>query len=242
MRNRTARSSLAALAILVSASVPALARPGGWGGPGWGGSGWDGPGWERGPLPASVSRDRSREGRVEVARFVGNDPAALGHGAIAVASQTEGQDYVPQASRAAYEAAVIDRLVRAGYDTTQANLGKASPGQYAELKVMRSVVEPAEAKRSPVSGSAAMSVGTRGSAYGLAVNVDMTKPLSALVSTRLEARIRDKATNAVFWEGRAEIATREGDAKWSDQMIAGKLAEALFDGFPTANDGPSPRT
>lgn len=219
---------VAALSCLAIAASPAIARPGMYGGPGWGG-----PGFRDGPGPRSIQRDRSREGRVEVNRFVGDDPAALGQGAIAVTSQTEGQDYVPQGDRAAYEAAVIDQLVHAGYDTAQA---KAEGGHSAELRVTRTVLEPAEAKRSPVSGSAAMSVGNRGSAYGLAVNVDLTKPLPPLVSTKLEARIRDKATGQVLWEGRAEVATREGDGKWTEQAIAARLAEALFDGFPAARD------
>lgn len=219
-------STLPALACLVLAASPALARPGGWGAPGWGG-----PDWRGGPAPSS--RDRGREGRVEVNRFVGENPAALGKGQIAVTSATDGQDYVPQGDRAAFEAAVVDRLVHAGYDTAQA---RAEGGQVAELRVTRSVVEPAETKRKPVSGEAAMSVGNRGSAYGLALAVDLSKPLPALVSTRLEARIRDRATNTVLWEGRAEVATREGDEKWSEQAIAARLAEALFDGFPTASD------
>ena len=68
------------------------------------------------------------------------------------------------------------------------------------------------------------------------LTVDLSKPLPPLVSTRLEARIRDRATNAVLWEGRAEVATRDGDEKWSEQDIAARLAEALFDGFPRASD------
>jgi len=172
---------------------------------------------------------------VEVNRFVaeGNTAQALGHGAIAVSSGTEGQDYVPQGNRAAFEAAVVDQLVHAGYDTAHA---LPAGGQLAELKVTQTVVEPAEARRKPVSGEVAMSVGNRGTAYGMALNVDLTKPLPPLVSTKLEARIRDRATGTVLWEGRAEVATREGDEKWSDQAIAARLAEALFDGFPHASD------
>lgn len=238
MRNR---STLAALSVLTLAIVaaPAYARPGGWGAPGW----YDG---GMGPGPRSSrdrlnERDRSREGRIEVNRFVaeGDAAQALGHGAIAVASQTEGQDYVPQGDRAAFEAAVIDQLVHAGYDTAHA---QPASGQLAELKVTRTVVEPAEAKRKPVSGEVAMSVGNRGTAYGMALNVDLSKPLPPLVSTKLEARIRDRATDKVLWEGRAEVATREGDEKWGEQNIAARLAEALFDGFPRASDaGPAPR-
>lgn len=233
MRNRTILAAVA-LAVVAASSAPALARPGGWGGPGWGGPGWGYDGFD-GPRSRTVQRDRSNEGRVKVDRFVAEGDAgqALGKGAIVVSSQTAGQDYVPQDNRAAYEAAVVDQLVHAGYDTAKA---QPEGGQLAELKVTRTELQPAEEKRSPVSGSAAMSVSNRGSAYGLAVNVDLTKPLPPLVSTRLEARIRDRATNAVLWEGRAEVATREGDDKWTEQAIATKLAQALFDGFPRASD------
>jgi hypothetical protein len=65
--------------------------------------------------------------------------------------------------------------------------------------------------------------------------VDLTKPLPPLIETRLEARIRDKASGVVLWEGRADIDTREGDDRWNDQAVAARLAEALFDGFPLAS-------
>jgi hypothetical protein len=66
---------------------------------------------------------------------------------------------------------------------------------------------------------------------GLAVAVDLSKPRGALIATRLEARIRDRATNEVLWEGRADTVTREG-GKWTDGVIANRLAAALFDHFP----------
>jgi hypothetical protein len=187
-------------------------------------------------MSSGAQRDTSREGRVQVSRFVapGDAARALGHGEIAVASQTEGQDYVAQSDRAAYEAAVVDQLVHAGYDTAHA---QPQGGQLAELRVTRVVVEAAEARHKPVSGEAEVGVSNRGTSYGLALNVDLTKPLPPLISTKLEASIRDRVTNKVLWEGRAEVVTREGDAKWSDQNIAGRLAEALFDGFPRASDG-----
>uniref|UniRef100_UPI00366A783F hypothetical protein n=1 Tax=Paenibacillus abyssi TaxID=1340531 RepID=UPI00366A783F len=77
-----------------------------------------------------------------------------------------------------------------------------------------------------------MEVGTYGQSYGLGINVDLSKPRSALVATRLDARIVERESGKVLWEGYATIATREGDDKWPDGMIATKLAGALFDGFP----------
>lgn len=234
-------------AILATATVAALfsaamaqARPG-WG-PSWGGgygSRWDG-GWNDplmgGPVGAPISSSRtkdSREGRVEVSRFVAQGPEAadLGHGAVSVRSDSGEGQWVPGPQRAAYEAAIVDALVGAGYDTQR----KEDGGQVAELKISRQVLTPAEEKRNPVSGTAAVGVSNRGSAYGLALNVDLTKPRSALVGTRLDTRIVDKASGKVLWEGYATIATREGDDDWPDYRIAGKLAEALFDGFPKAD-------
>ncbi len=234
------RSFLMVTAALGVLTLPAagLARPG-WGGGGWGGSDWGDPygggygggfgrGWIDGP-------DRSREGRISVDRFVSHDPlaATLGQGPIVVSSQSPGGGYLEEAGRAVFEAAMVDRLVKAGYDTKQM---QPTGGQVIELMVARTVLEPAERKK-PVSGEAAVEVGNRGVGYALALNVDMTKPLPPLITTRLEARIVDRATNTVLWEGHAEVATREGAKGWSDQDIAARLAAALLDGFPHASDG-----
>lgn len=245
-----AAASAACFLSLALAPLPSLARPGGWGG-GYGsyGGGYGG-GWGD-PLARSTARSRSgdsREGRVEVSRFIVQDASVdlLGHGPVAVTSLAGSTgdgtvrnelpggalggvpDYLAQNARAPFEAAVIDRLVAVGYDTIHAD---PSGGQLAELSVSREVLVPAEIKRNPVSGTAAMEVGTRGSAYGLAVNVDMTKPRTALLSTRLDARIKDRASGKILWEGHSTIATREGDDKWTDGAIADRLAEALFDDF-----------
>lgn len=234
-------------AVLAAFPAPALAQLGGWGaggrGPGSWGSAWnrdrdrwDGPDT---PTTRASSRRDPREGKVDVSRFVAEGDAAqlLGHGPVTVSSQAMqeepstlggAQDALPQKTRAPFEAAVVDRLVAAGYDTMHAD---PAGGQVAELRVSREVLVPMEEKRDPVSGTAAMEVGTRGSAYGLALNVDMSKPRAALLSTRLDARIRDRASGKILWEGRASIATREGDGKWTDGMIASRLAQALFEDF-----------
>lgn len=245
-------AATSAVAVLCLACAPTLtlARPGVWGGAGWD-RGYDrgyGGGYGGSLLDsrARSSRGDPREGRVQVSRFVAPDASAdlLGHGAVTVASfatptspggsfgdgpALDGtQDYLAQAARAPFEAAVVDRLVAVGYDTIHAD---PVGGQVAEVRVSREVLVPAEIKRSPVSGTAAMEVGTRGSAYGLGVNVDMTKPRRALLSTRLDARIKDRVSGKILWEGHSQIATRDGDDKWTDGAIASRLAEALFDDF-----------
>lgn len=250
----TAVTTVACVLSLAADPAVSLARPGGWGGSGWGGGygGYRG-GWGDPLLDArarSSSRGDPREGRVQVSRFIAPDSAVdlLGHGPVAVSSLAapgrdgpvgdgplgDGslangtQDYLAHNARAPFEAAVVDRLVAVGYDTVHTD---PAGGQLAEVRVSREVLVPAEIKRSPVSGTAAVEVGTRGSAYGLGVNVDMTKPRTALLSTRLDARIKDRVSGKVLWEGRAQIATRDGDDKWNDGAIANRLAEALFDDF-----------
>lgn len=251
-RTITACSALLIPALMLACASPALARPGGWGGGNWGGgSNWDRPGWDRMDR-ARPQQDRSREGKVTAESFTvqGDAARALGHGRMAVipaptppppppAAQAEADaetiaPNVPPTSsdpreRATYEAAVIDQLAQAGYDTATAD---PAGGHVTELRITHDVIAPAEAPRKPVSGEMTMGVSNRGSMMGMAINVDMTKPLGALVATRLEARIRDRATNQVLWEGRADIMTRDGDARWTDQAIATRLADALFGDFP----------
>lgn len=236
------------LALCLAVAAPAMAAPGGWGGRGWGGSDWNRPGrWndDRPTLRDRRSTRDDREGKVEVSRFVAEGEAAqaLGHGVAVVTSQAPaGADVdrpFDQRGQQTFEAAVVDRLASVGYDT--ASRADAAPPtasvQAVELSITRDVVRPEEEKRSPVSGEMTAGVSNRGSMMGMALAVDLTKPRKALVSTRLSARIRDRATDAVLWEGRADIVTRDGDERWSDQAIAERLAGALFDGFPRAGGG-----
>ena len=209
-------------AMLVSASLaaalvatPAVAQMGLWGGPDL--SGYS-PGRSSDP----------REGKVQVSRYVasGSAAASLGHGPIAVAvapgSLSMGSE------NAIYEAAIVDRLVRAGYQSQAA--GQAS--QVAELRIAHSVVEPPEPPHRPVSGSVNVGVGSYGTSAGAAIAIDMSKPVKALISTRLDASIRDKATNALLWEGHAKVLTRVGDGNWTTAKTADRLAAALFEDFP----------
>lgn len=204
-------------------AAPVAAQPGMWGDRGWSAE----PGrYARGARSASTSR----EGKVQVARFVADNAAAaaLGKGSIAVI-EAPAASPVDAREMATYQAAVIDALAGAGYDT-------ATPdgAQISEVRVLHTEAEPQEAPRKPVSGEMMMGVSNRGTMMGMGINIDLTKPKGALVSTRLEARIKDRASGAVLWEGRADILTRQGDARWTDQKIAERLAAALFEGFPAA--------
>lgn len=226
-------------ALCLAVTAPAAAQSGRWGGSDWGSRGWDD---RRGATSDRLLRDRAgresdREGKVEVSRFVAEGEAAqaLGSGIAVVTSQAPaGADAdrgFDQRGRRTFEAAVVDRLAAAGYDTASRT---DSGGHAVELRITRNEIRPEEGKRNPVSGEMTVGASNRGSMMGMAVAVDLSKPRKALVSTRLEVRIRDLASRAALWEGRADIVTREGDERWTDQTIAERLAGALFDGFPRA--------
>ncbi|MBS1239607.1 MAG: hypothetical protein H6R45_313 [Proteobacteria bacterium] len=224
-RKLAALTGLTLVSILPASSLSA--RPSVWGDREWGESRWD-----RGHNVARPGSD-SREGKVEVASFAaqGDAARALGHGGVTV--EFAADDGQQGDTGAAYEAAVIDQLVKAGYDTTAA---PGSEGQVAELRIVRNVIEPAETRHKPVSGEMDVGISNRGSTMGMGISIDLRKPKKALMSTRLETRIRDRATGAVLWEGRADIATRDGDEDWSDQAIAARLAQSLFKKFPGTTD------
>lgn len=219
---RTLRALLL-VSVLVSAG-PVAAQPG------WGHSRID---RVREPMLSSSSRD-PREGQVDAARFIANGAVdQLGKGSVEISTLSGAIDDV--ADHATYEAALIDQLVTAGYDTlapARADGVQSAGGQIAELRIRREVLVPQEGKRKPVSGEMMVGTGTHGSMMGLGLAIDLSKPKKALVSTRMEARIIDKLSGAPLWEGRAEIATRDGDSRWTDQAIATRLAEAMFERFP----------
>lgn len=225
-----ARLPLALLILTAAAGAdPVVAQPPDWGG-GWGGSSSGGGFGYRGYGPSHRGGADEREGKVQVSRFTAEDidVATLGHGPIGVAAMPGSTGDAREG--ATFEAAVVDQLAKAGYDTVTPD---GAHGQLAEVRVIRDVVRPEETKRSPVSGETTVGVSNRGSFASMAVNVDLSKPAKALMSTRLMARIRDRATDKVLWEGRADIVTRDGDSHWTEQAIATRLAAALFEDFAT---------
>lgn len=194
---------------------------------------WAQPAWEpSGPWPddypgAFIGHD-PREGRIEATQFVAKSPAArtLGQGAISVASGPDNMTIGLEDE--SFRAAVAEQLGKIGY-TMPAG---ASGTQLAEVSVRHALVQPPEPPHSPVAGGLEVGGGNRGSGVGVAIALDFSKPLKALIATRLEARIRDSATKEILWEGHAEVLTREGDKHWTTQALASRLAAALFKGFP----------
>ena len=216
--------SCAALIICLPAIAQAQPMPGG----GWG-------------APMMNQRLRTEDGRranepvrkVAVEAFRAADAAALlGKGPITVAAApgAEAEWKLP-----VYEAAVVDQLAKLGYDTA---VSGAEGGQIAQIGITHDVVVPEEAKRKPVSGAMAVGVSNRGNYTAMALNVDLSKPRKAIVSTRLDVRIRDQASGRVLWEGHAEAQTREDDEGLENGAVAARLASALFARFGDATEVP----
>jgi len=207
-------------------AAPSSAQFRGWGGPP---DAFPSSRWPAGRRQAADDQ----EGRVEVARFLATGVALseLGHGGVVVATLAEsGGDEREQAT---FEAAVIDRLIAAGYDSMPPT---GTAVQRVELRVVQEVARDQEPARKPVSGQMGVELGSRGSSMSMALNIDLSKPRKALISSRLEARIKDASTGELLWEGRATMLARDEDEHWTTQAIAEKLAAALFDEFTPTPD------
>ena len=217
-----AKPILSAVAIVV-ASTSALAQPVPMGGR------WDS------PMDQRIGRQNAEPSRkVEVEAFQAADAAALlGKGPITVAA-AEGAE--AEWKLPVYEAAVVDQLAKLGYQTA---VSGAEGGQVAQIGIRHEQVMPEEPKRKPVSGAMEVGVSNRGNYTAMALNIDLTKAKKAIVSTRLDVRIRDKATNRVLWEGHAETQTREDDDGLDNGAVAARLASALFAKFADAQVVPA---
>ena len=223
-----------ALAIVVPAQ--AQRDPGDWG---------SHDGWARGDQRVATQGNAEPSRKIEVDTFRAVDAGdALGQGRIVVAVSPPAAppppdttpDRLPGNADAAapedkvpvYEAAVIDQLGSKGYDIAHAD----DPRQLVEVTVSHDVVVPDEAPHRPVSGEVSMGISNRGSGFGGALFIDLSKPRKAIIATRLGVRIRDKATHRVLWEGHAQGQARMTGAGFDDTRMAARLAGALFAKFP----------
>lgn len=220
------RKSLVVAVLLTGLPVIAQAQP-------YRGDAWDGPTTNQRLRADDGRRAIGPDRKVDVEAFRAADAAALlGKGPITVAAApgAEAEWKLP-----VYEATVVDQLAKLGYDTA---VSGAEGGQIAQIGVTHEVVVPEEAKRKPVSGAMEVGVSNRGNYSALALNIDLSKPRKAIVSTRLDVRIRDKASGRVLWEGHAEAQTREDDDGLNNGAVAARLASALFARFEDAAEVP----
>lgn len=204
-------------ALLAASQVVAQVPPADWGGPRYG------------PPPLGYSEPPGmrdpREGKIELQTFVTSGPTArtLGHGSIVIGAESGAAG----AGDELFEAAIADQLTHAGYQPNTTGVG-----QRIDYVVTREVIQPPEPPHSPVQGAVGVGVGSYGSGMGLGLAIDLSKPLGALIETRVEARISDSAIHELLWQGRAEVLARENDRHWRPETIASRLSAALFRNFP----------
>ena len=161
---------------------------------------------------------------VSVTRFLGNQPAGLGHGPIAVRAapgMANSLEFAP------YWQAVSAELTRLGYQVVPGN----EAAQVAEVRVERAVEQPGR-RRNPVSVGVGGATGSYGSGLGLGLGIDLSGPPPAVADTRMGVTIRDGAGGQPLWEGRAEFSASANSRYGSAQAAAAKMAAALFAGFP----------
>lgn len=125
--------------------------------------------------------------------------------------------------------AVASNLGRAGF--TIAGEG-GTPDYRAIIAVARAVIRPDAPSRLPVSVGVGGSTGSYGSGLGVGIGIDLSGPARAQIVTTLSVQIRRTADGAAIWEGQAETRAREGTPASQPGIAAGKLAQALLQGYP----------
>jgi hypothetical protein len=126
--------------------------------------------------------------------------------------------------------AVAAALGRTGFSVVD---GGASGAQYeAVIDLARDTLQPAPGGRSPVSVGVGGSTGSYGSGLGVGIGINLSGKPKPIVATRLRVQLRHVTDKAAIWEGRAETQAKEGTPAAQPGLAAGKLADALFQGFP----------
>ena len=166
---------------------------------------------------------------VEVTRFHAGSSVAQA-GGIVVEPQIGPP--VDQLEFRTYAGAVSQELQRIGF-VDEAGRQTGTPSQYVALiSYDRTVQSPYADSRSPVSVGVGGSTGSYGSGLGVGIGINLSGKPKDVVVTRLSVQIRRRADRAAIWEGRAETSGKVGTPASQPGLAAGKLASALFKGYP----------
>lgn len=174
---------------------------------------------------ALVSGCIAPTGPIEVTRFHVPDTSQLAKGSISV-EPGAGMD-ANSLELMSYMGAVRTELQRLGYGDAAAGNG----GQVALVRLFRQRYQPARSG-SPVSVGVGGSTGSYGSGVGLGVGFNLSGPPPEQIETELAVAIKDRRTDKVLWEGRANFTVKASSTLASTQLAAPKMAAALFAGFP----------
>nr|WP_295669599.1 DUF4136 domain-containing protein [Sphingomonas sp.] len=133
-----------------------------------------------------------------------------------------------------YAAAVNTELLTSGYTVP----ATGAPAQYLAVVSFTRTSRDVGPARSPVSigfGGGVGSGGYRGGGVGLGggISFPIGKPKTReLIASELGVQIRRRSDGTVIWEGRAQTVADVRAPEAVAANSAGKLARALFRGFP----------
>lgn len=169
-------------------------------------------------------------GPIEVTRF---HLDTVGRGSLAV-EPLAGSTATPSLEFQTYAAAVQAEMLRAGYSAAPA---AGSSDFLAVVGFTRTNIEgpPREAPVSIGLGGGGFSGGRRGGGVGLGGGFSFplghSRPREA-VGTDLSVQIRRRSDGGVIWEGHAQTVADAAAPQAQADAAAGRLAHALFQGFP----------
>jgi hypothetical protein len=161
---------------------------------------------------------------VEVTRFTGDQPQALGSGPIAVRA-------APGAPKDSLELSVFrDAVARELQEQGYVIIDGEAP-QVAEVSIGLMVEQPAD-RGSPVSGGVGVGGGSYGSSAGVGIGIDLSPRPTERLHRELRVMIKPARGGTALWEGRARFTASTNSGFAETQAAATKLADALFGGFP----------
>jgi len=163
---------------------------------------------------------------VDVTRFHTNQVAQQGNVRIVPANPAQAGSMEFRTTSNAIAAA----LARTGFTVLQE--GATGGDLEAVVDLNRDTFRPV-ATGNPVSvGVGGSTGGYYGGGVGVGIGIDLSGPPKPVIATRLHVQIRRLADQSAMWEGTAEMQAKEGTPAAQPGLAAGKLADALFQGFP----------
>ena len=160
--------------------------------------------------------------RTQVTRFHLGDPIARGHVAVEpFAGQASGPEF------GLYATAVEQQLARLGWTIVRTR------GQSEQVALVGLTQESyTRSERGPVSVGVGGGSGGWNSGVGAGIGFNLGGGPRRLSATTLRVRIARRSDGTVAWEGRAATAVRADRPEASPVVLAPRLAEAVFQGFP----------
>lgn len=167
---------------------------------------------------------------VDVTRFHSPQGAALAPGSFTIDTASP---FAPAGLEGAvWSDAVAGELGKLGFRRD----GGEGAAYVVTVRHHRGQIDPGQrGRRSPVSVGVGGSTGggyRSGIGVGLGIGIDLSGPPKPRLADDLSVQISRKGDNVVVWEGRASSDAKQGSAAAQPNVMAAKMAEALFRGFP----------